>query len=620
MAEHPISFSSLVIIATLAFFIPLAIHRIRFLRIPVVVGELIAGIVIGKSGFDIVSPEPWLAFLATLGITYLMFLSGVEIDFRLLTRLSRQAEGRRLFLTTAAYFVAVLSLAVAAGYGLRRFGLVEDPFIIALILTTCSVGVVLPTIKEKRLAGTEYGQAMLLTALLMDFATMLLLAVLVTFVRGGSLWELALITLLFLAVFVAYLGSERLRQKPFMQELAHATSQIGVRGAFMLIFILAYLANLLGVEIILGAFLAGAIVSLFARSDETSLHMKLDAIGFGFLVPVFFIMVGAEFDAASLMQSPRSLLLAPVIILLAYAAKVVPAAFFAGRYGGRKAAGLGVLVTPGLSLTVAAAEIGFRLGLLDSSTHSAMILLAIVTAALSPLLFERLVPGVYGEDERRRLVIVGANERGLVLAARLADLDPDLLLLDRDQARVKKAQEKGFRVMQADVTDPQVWRAIDPTDMTTVLVATQNDALNSQIAELLRTQFNVGAVIAQVNDASLAERLQGLDVRAITPAFSTLSVMENIARHPDLFAILNQETDRIRIKEVIVRSPKMDGVRIRELALPGDSLILAIRRGREHVIPRGDTRLRLGDVLTLAGAASDLEDVGDGFELHTKSR
>ncbi len=150
-----------------------------------------------------------------------------------------------------------------------------------------------------------------------------------------------------------------------MSELAHATSQIGVRGAFMLIFIFAFLSETLGIEVILGAFLAGAIVSLISQSDETSLHLKLDAIGFGFLVPVFFIMVGAEFDVAALIARPEALLLALSIIIAAYLIKVLPATIFAKRYGLKEALALGVVVTPGLSLAVAAAEIGFRLGLLN---------------------------------------------------------------------------------------------------------------------------------------------------------------------------------------------------------------------------------------------------------------
>lgn len=607
MSGQTVSFSALVIIATAAFFTPIIVNRIKAIRIPVVVGELIVGIVIGRSGFDIVKPEPWLDFLSILGITYLMFLSGVEIDFRLMRKLSSYREGRQVFALTTLYFALVLLGGIGAGYAFRSLGLVDAPWLIALMLCTVSVGVVMPMIKEKGYGATEYGQTLLVTALFIDFVTMLLLAGFVTLATGGNLGELGLIFLLFLAVFIFYRAGSRFSRGSFVADLAHATSQIGVRGSFMLIFILAFLSENLGVEIILGAFLAGAVVSVISESDETSLHLKLDAIGFGFLVPIFFIMVGAEFDLEALLASPESILLAGAIVVAAYAIKVLPSLIFVRRYKPVEAIALGVLVTPGLSLTVAAAEIGFRLDMLNSATHSAVILLAIVTAALSPVLFERLLPGRV-EKVRERLIVVGANERGLLLAKRLSDYGDRLTLVDKDAARTQSASLRGYRVVAADAEQIEVWQQLGPDDETTVVVTTLVDETNLRIAEILREHFEVGSVIAHANDPEVAERMQQLGVRAVTPAVSTITVMENLVRHPNLFALLNQEDDDIAVEKLVVSSPALAGARLRELNLPEGALILAIGRGREHVIPRGDTRLQIGDVLTVAGQGSEVAE------------
>jgi len=606
LESHEISYVSLVVIATLAFLVPIAVSKIKRFQIPVVVGELIAGIVVGKSGLDIVHAEEWLTFLSTLGITYLMFLSGVEIDFDLLQNLSRKADGRRLFGTTILYLTSVLALGLAAGYGLRALGLVQNPALIALILATCSVGIVVSTVKENHLSATEYGQTILVTALLLDFITMILLTVLVVVETTGDLRELGLIGVLFMAVFAVYLAGGRLRHKPFMQELAHATSQIGVRGSFMLIFIFSFLSDLLGVEVILGAFLAGAIVSIISHTDETSLHLKLDAIGYGFLVPIFFIMVGAAFDIIALLASPRSLVLAPLMIASAYLVKVIPGALFAGRFGARESFALSILVTPGLSLAVAAAEIGFRLDLLSPSTHSAVILLAIVTAAVSPVLFGKLSPAA-ARAPSRRIVIVGASERGLLLAKRFADFEENLLLVDRDLERVAQAESRGFKAAQIDASDPADWRKIELDRNTTVVIATQEDELNRKAAELLRAGFEVDSIICQINNPEYAEALKDLDVYTVSPAFAPIALMENMARNPGLFALLNRKDDNVAIQEAMVTNADLAGRAVRELNLPGDTLILAIRRGREHIIPRGETRLRLYDILTLSGTPAELE-------------
>ncbi len=607
MSEHSISFSALVIIATAAFFTPIVVSRIKAVRIPVVVGELLVGIAIGRSGLDIVRPEPWLDFLSTLGITYLMFLSGVEIDFKLLRKLWSYPGGRQVFSLTALYALLVLLGGAGAGHVLSFAGLAPSPWLVALVLSTVSVGVVLPLIKEKGYTATEYGQTLLVTALLIDFATMLLLAVFVALQTGGNPQELGLILLLFAAVFGVYQAGRRFIHREFAAELAHATSQIGVRGSFMLIFILAFLSESLGVEIILGAFLAGAVVSLVSESDETSLHLKLDAIGFGFLVPIFFITVGAGFDVEALLASPESLALAGAIVAFAYAIKVLPSLVFLRRYRPVEAIALGVVVTPGLSLTVAAGEIGFRLGLLTPATHSAVILLAIVTAAISPVVFERLLPG-RAEQVRERVIVVGANERGLLLAKRLSDYGDRLVLVEKDPERSASASQRGYQVVAADAERIEVWQRLAPDEETTVVVTTLADETNLRIAEILRDHFEVGSIVAHASDPEVAERMQRLGVRAVTPAVSTITVMENLVRHPNLFALLNQEDSDVAIEKLVVSSPALAGVKLRELDLPEGALILAIGRGREHVIPRGDTRLQLGDVLTVAGQKGEVSE------------
>jgi len=600
---QPISFAALVIIATAAFLVPIAVRRIRFVRIPVVVGELVVGIAVGKSGLNIVAPEPWLEFLSLLGITYLMFLSGVEIDFALLGKLARRQEGRRLFFLTGCYFILVLAAASATGWLLFRSGFVHHPWLIALILTTVSVGVVLPMIKEKHLAGTEYGQTILVTALLLDFATMLLLAVLVS---GADSGQIALIGVLFAAVIAVYAGGKKMRESAIMAELAHATSQIGVRGAFMLIFILAYLSERLGVEVILGAFMAGAVVSLISRSDETSLHLKLDAIGFGFLVPIFFITVGAEFDVAALLSRPGSLGFALAIVAAAYGVKILPATVFAKRYGMKDALALGVLVTPGLSLTVAAAEIGYRLELLEASAHSAIILLAILTAAVSPVLFERVGPRA-SQAREQSLIIAGANERGILLATRLSEIGGRLLLLDKDPTRVEAARARGFEALLADIEDFKAWQEISPDVNTTVVITTQDDDVNLRVVEILKERHDVGRVIAHASDPEVAEAMERRGAKTVSPATSTLSMMENLVRYPDLLALLGREDESVTVQKVTVQSPALSGVRVRDLGVPQGALILSIGRGRESIIPRGETQLEVGDVLTLAGQKEHVE-------------
>jgi Kef-type K+ transport system membrane component KefB len=180
MAQHS-PFMPLLLITLLAVVIPVLASRIRLVRLPIVVGEILAGI-IGQSGLDLVTASPTLTFLAEFGFTFLMFLSGLEISFDTLfaTAEAGQEQHRPRWQHPLAlaglYFVATVLLALMIGLGLTQLGLVRHPVLLALILSTTSLGIVVPVLKERGLTTTLYGQVVLVTALLSDFVTLLLLS------------------------------------------------------------------------------------------------------------------------------------------------------------------------------------------------------------------------------------------------------------------------------------------------------------------------------------------------------------------------------------------------------------------------------------------------------------
>ena len=292
--------------------------------------------------------------------------------------------------------------------------------------------------------------------------------------------------------------------------------------------------------------------------------------------------------------------------------KVLPATIFAKRYGLKEALALGVVVTPGLSLAVAAAEIGFRLGLLNASTHSAMILLAIVTAALSPLIFERLVPSAPGQ-EKERVVIVGANERGVLWQPASIVIRDACSWSTRIPLKSALARDRGFEAVEADVADPSTWEGLALDGPTTVVVTTQDDDVNLKVVSILKESHAVESIIAHASDPEIAAAMERMGARAVTPALSTLTVMENLVRHPDLFALLNQEDEAVKIKKVAVRRPNLRGRQAERSFASGRGLDPVDRAGRETIIPRGETRLELGDILTLAGVREHVEKAAENL-------
>ncbi len=398
--EEARSFFQLLIVVILASLVPLALTSVRGrLAVPIVVGEIVAGMIVGRSGLGWVLPgDHALILLKELGFVFLMFLSGMEIDFRSLRRNAGDpTEGRWSPLALAAMnFAVTFAFALVCAVGLRGIGATTDPWMMALIMSTTALGVVVPILKEAGLCQSAFGQTILLASVIADFVTMFLISVLVALVSRGLTAEILLVFLLFVAFFfTARFGSLLSRMEWLqraIQELSHATAQIKVRVAFSTLLIFVVLAERLGIEIIVGAFLAGAIVALLRTPEDHALASQLEAIGFGFFIPIFFIMVGVDFNLPALLSSREALLAVPLLLIAAAAVKIFPAFVFCLNHSWRQALAAGILMCPRLSLIIAAAAVGKKLGMIDESVNAAIILVAIVTVTAAPLGFLRVFP------------------------------------------------------------------------------------------------------------------------------------------------------------------------------------------------------------------------------------
>ena len=396
------SFAPLLIVVMLAFLVPFLLSSVRGrLAIPIVVGEIVAGMIVGRSGFGWVSPdESALSLLKELGFVVLMFLSGMEIDFRTLyannTPNARQHSRLNPLRLAGLNFGATLLFAAAAAWALKWIGATTDPWMMGLILSTTALGVVVPIIKEAGLSQTPYGQTILLATVIADFVTMFLISVLVALVSRGLTAEILLVFLLFVAFFLTVRFASFLSRieslQTIMQELSHATAQIKIRAAFSTLLIFVVLAESLGIEIIVGAFLAGAIVALLRTPEDRELASQLEAIGFGFFIPIFFIMVGVDFNLPALLASTGALLSVPLLLVAAVVVKLMSALVFRFEYSWRETLAAGILLCPRLSLIIAAAAIGEKLGVIDESVNAGIVLVAIVTVTASPLAFLRVFP------------------------------------------------------------------------------------------------------------------------------------------------------------------------------------------------------------------------------------
>lgn len=387
-------FVTLVIVAVLAFLAPGIARR---LRMPVVVGEIMLGMLVGLAVFTVhqLTGGQWLTtggaidFLAEIGFILLLFLAGLEIDFNMI-------EERGLVPLVIAFLVFGLTLLISYLIMTQLgFGLIG-----ALIMATTSIGIVVPTMREFALTRTEFGQNTIITAIVIDFGTMLLLTAyafhLESAIPGAfssTAFTIAIVPLIFLVVYLVYrLGGFLMWHRPeFLARFFKSDdpTEGGVRATLALMFIFVGLALLAGIEAILGAFLAGMMISLLFR-EGALLEAKLYGFGYGFFVPLFFIHLGLTFDFPAILE-PGVLILLPMLIGVAFLVKTIPALLWLRRYGIRRIVAYGAVSASGLTLMLAAASIGLRLGLISSSFFAAVVVLAIVTATVGPIAFRALM-------------------------------------------------------------------------------------------------------------------------------------------------------------------------------------------------------------------------------------
>ncbi len=611
------SLISLLLISGLAVLMPLVAVRMKRVQIPTVVLEIIAGIIIGKSGFNLIHPDSTLTFLAEFGFAYLMFLSGLEVDFGLL--LPQHGEKnepfyRRTVFLGVAMLTLTLLLAGLAGLWLVKLGVSQSAVLIGLIMSTTSMGIVVPVLKERRLLASEYGQALLLAALLADLVTLLLISIVIAMYQKGPSLELLLVLLLGVVfAALARMGHWLARQPRLQQlidELSHASAQLPVRLALALLVGWEALSRALGLEIILGAFMAGALISLVALHDSENFRFKLDAIGYGFFIPIFFISVGIELDFHSLLNSPTALTIVPLLILLAYAVKIIPALIYRVRFPWRDTFAIGVLLSSRLSLIIAASSIAMELGLLTPAANAAIILVALVTCTLSPAIFNRLVPTPSTTETRQGLIIIGDTDIAVMLAQRLVERgEGDITLIGREGARP-------FRSLPPEVTLISC-RECPPTAeilasggaaQAAALVSLQGDEqANVALAQMAKEQFGIPNVIAVTNSSQHLTTLRTMGVRVVQPSIALLFTLEGALEHPAAFDLLNQ-LHGIRIAEGRLCNTGLQHNTLRELQLPGDVLVMGIRRGEEMLMPHGDTHLRPGDIIILVGPEQAVDE------------
>lgn len=372
------SLLSIILISIGILFVP---FFSRLLKIPVSVGEILYGIVIGKSCLNLIEPSQWLEFLSSFGFLLLMFIAGLEVKIKEIAQLSLKSKA---IYPLIPLMVILLTLFLGGKLSFHP--------LVSIALGVISVGIVVTVLREKNLLSTNYGKTVFLVGIVGEVISIAALTLFTLYSEFGfslSFWKgilelfiyllVARVLLVFLKSFVWWYPN---RFKFFFEK---NPSEIGVRISLAVMFVLSVAASLINVEPIIGAFLAGVIFATVFEDTE-NIEEKLSGISFGFLIPIFFISVGINF------QMPHASLhlveLLTVMVTLSFISKLIPSLLLKLEgFTLRESLAAGFLLSAPLTLVIVTAELGVKLKVIDHHTESSLILLAIVTGILAPTLF-----------------------------------------------------------------------------------------------------------------------------------------------------------------------------------------------------------------------------------------
>ncbi|WP_283113071.1 monovalent cation:proton antiporter family protein [Lactobacillus gallinarum] len=602
---------SLFLVVLLALVIPIFMARFQISNVPTAVAEIIVGIIMGSSGFNLITSTHDLTLLSNLGVILLMFLSGMEIDFDLLQRKNnpkgKSQAGKTVdpLKTAITAFIGIVIMAFVLAYVLRLTGLFSEVMLAAIILMTVALGVVIATLKEKDILGRPIGQTILLTAVLGEVIPLLLLTIYAS-INGGNAEQLWLIILLFVAAIFLL----RRFKQPYLwfAKITKSTTQLDIRLAFFLIFALVTVAETVGAENILGAFLAGMVMKLLEPSEATK--DKLTSIGYGFFIPIFFIMTGVALNLRSLFAHPSSLMLLPVLVIFLFIAKVPVLLTYVRYFQKKNAFAGGFLTATTITIVLPTLQVARKLHAITSTQSDAFILAAVIVCILSPIVFNSNFVLLPEDKIKEKVAIVGANAVTVPVAHDLhANWYSVKMFTD------KKNQYKTYDSRVENLTflpnlDEETLEKDGVFDGDIVVAANRADEDNIKIARMAKEK-GVNRVIArlsEVDSKTLTEfNEKGIEVFNSTNVHAAL--MRAMIESPTVYRIMT-DTKNI-LYSVKVKNTHYTGRQLMDLEFIDQITVSRIKRGDEWLIPRGATVIEQGDILVFSGEFKVADRVRD---------
>ncbi|RLF49488.1 MAG: hypothetical protein DRN20_02055 [Thermoplasmata archaeon] len=523
--EDLIAFALIVTISLLA---PEVMHRFRVSYIPLLI---IAGFVIGPNGLQIIARYPGIEFLAELGLLFMVFLAGLEVY------LARLKTWRLPVIYTFIFGYTCFFGGVAVGY-IANLGL-SASLLLGIIFMSSSVGEIISIVNMTPSLKDKFGEVVIPSVIVLDASSLIVLPIVLK-MGGGKVNMARFLTLSFLFIALSIIILPKIGK--FFMERRKRERETETRFVIALLAIMVAIGEIIDLPGIVVAFLTGILVGEVIRSERCL--VKISAIGHGFLVPIFFIDVGLKMNPGPLLLSPQGLMLVLTIIAGLTTLKTVSGLIYGAITGidSKEAFVIGVLMWPQLSATLAAVSIGYGAGIINDMVFSAIIILSMTTATITPIAVrilsrrEKIIDYIEGH-----IVVLGAGRTGGYIVDVLLSTNTDFVVVENDLRRVDKLRKRLVNVIYGDAHDVVVLKEAHVDKAKLVVIALPESADVVDVAKKVRSLNPSAVIVARVHSHAEEEKLSGLVNHTIMP--EKITGLEIVWRTYDLLGLKKWEHD-----------------------------------------------------------------------------
>jgi Kef-type K+ transport system membrane component KefB/Trk K+ transport system NAD-binding subunit len=602
-----INYWPLFIIFIIAWIVPLFLSWLEISKVPSVIVEIVMGVIIGPFVLDLVAETPYMDFLASSGFLFLIFLAGLEIDVNKIINSFPRVRIRMIDVVSNSLLLALfiyggsLLLSIPFAWALNQFFNVDIVFF-ALVMPTVALSITVPILKADGELPLKFGQILLMEGAIATIMSIILISIYSGVLKYGFQVEILLFTIIFFVFIITYYVGKRLvRVRTFQKllyRLEHAASQIRLRGTVALILFFVIIAQMINIELMMGAFFAGVMLSIFVSKERSALLFKLDGMSYGFFIPIFFIMVGVNLDLSALSYFRTSVPFVLTVTTGFFLTQVIPALVMVRIFGFKKAMAGGILLTARLGLTIATAQVGLSLGVITSADNAGIVTASILASLISPMtyrLFNRKVERFYN------IILLGGSRASLFLAERFGMHNVSYLTFLQNKEIIPEFERKNIHYKQVENLDTALIDSLELRTADLVVVLTESKELNIELTWYIKNRRNHNRIIARKYSTSQDLVDPKNETKLVDKDLILANHVEDMILRPDSVASLSVSFDEYRIEEIQITRKEIHRRQVKELAFPPSGSLVMQRRSGEIFIPHGNTHLLLGDIITVIG-------------------